>query len=518
MVANKKIISIFAVLLISLSAVFSQAAVNRASELIEKNLVIADYDKAYYYSLFILRFYGSDEIPFEHLSSIKKAVKAQADNLANQKNWTGLEQMKTDLESAPEAVLNELSAAFSKYDSYKKIQEEERIKKLAEEQALIQKIKDEEAALAQKETFQASETSSPEPAVEKPAKHNQAAPQYQPVPQQIIVQNKTDNSQVEKLLKQFEESRKQDQEKLREQEEARIAQEKHNQEMTQLMMEEFSKTISSNSRSNTMVIIVLIIVFMIIMFVIFIVIYLVIRSQKIQTEQLHATMETMHAMRTISATTQNLQIGLENAASNKLLLGSSDMPNLEGNPEAKELQDLINKCKEYGAQIDNATNRKNVSARVAELVFKISCEMGNSQVDSMLHYAAAFVYDIGFLSIDTSILRSEILSKDQFETLKTHAQAGINMVFFVPEKYRQLFQDAVSKHHENLDGSGYPQNLSAKEIPYIARLLHVVESYIALISRRSYKKTIDTESAIHELKKEADHYDQEIVDALSAVI
>lgn len=515
MVANKKIISIFAVLLISLSAVFSQAAVNRASELIEKNLVIADYDKAYYYSLFILRFYGSDEIPFEHLSSIKKAVKAQADNLANQKNWTGLEQMKTDLESAPEAVLNELSAAFSKYDSYKKIQEEERIKKLAEEQALIQKIKDEEAALAQKETFQASETSSPEPAVEKPAKHNQAAPQYQPVPQQIIVQNKTDNSQVEKLLKQFEESRKQDQEKLREQEEARIAQEKHNQEMTQLMMEEFSKTISSNSRSNTMVIIVLIIVFMIIMFVIFIVIYLVIRSQKIQTEQLHATMETMQAMRTISASTQTL---LGSTPINKFLPGNSDSPNLEGNPEAKELQDLINKCKEYGAQIDNATNRKNVSARVADLVFKISCKMGNSQVDSILHYAAAFVYDIGFLSIDTSILRSEILSKDQFETLKTHAQAGINMVFFVPEKYRQLFQDAVSKHHENLDGSGYPQNLSAKEIPYIARLLHVVESYIALISRRSYKKTIDTESAIHELKKEADHYDQEIVEALSAVI
>jgi len=91
-------------------------------------------------------------------------------------------------------------------------------------------------------------------------------------------------------------------------------------------------------------------------------------------------------------------------------------------------------------------------------------------------------------------------------------------VFFVEERYRDLFKDGVSKHHENLDGTGYPFALKGDAIPYIARALRVAESYIALISSREYRQIRDRDAAITELKAHPNQYDQDIVAAIDAIV
>ena len=186
--------------------------------------------------------------------------------------------------------------------------------------------------------------------------------------------------------------------------------------------------------------------------------------------------------------------------------------------EKKELADLAQKCREIGAKIDAATGRKNNSKNVAEMVFKLAQEMGVAQYEATLFFSVAMVYDIGFLEVDASLLQATSLTEDQKFEIRNHVKQGLAALSFVPEKYMSVFADGVLMHHENMDGSGYPEGLSGSRIPYIARLIRVAESFVALISRRNYREIFDKESAVAELRSSPGLYDSEIVDVLETII
>jgi len=69
-----------------------------------------------------------------------------------------------------------------------------------------------------------------------------------------------------------------------------------------------------------------------------------------------------------------------------------------------------------------------------------------------------------------------------------------------------------------MDGTGYPSGLKGTEIPQIAKIIHVVETFISLISRRSYREIFDKESAVQELKNHPELYDKEIVEILDSIV
>jgi len=186
--------------------------------------------------------------------------------------------------------------------------------------------------------------------------------------------------------------------------------------------------------------------------------------------------------------------------------------------EKKELADLALKCQEIGTLIDQATNRKNNSKNVAEMVFKIVQEMGMPQYEATLFFAVSMVYDVGFLEIDRKLLQEQNLNEEQKFEIRNHVKQGLAQLSFVPEKYMPVFADGVLMHHENMDGSGYPEGLAGTHIPYIARLIHVCESFVALISRRNYREIFDKESAVEELRKKQGLYDPEIVEILDRII
>ena len=198
---------------------------------------------------------------------------------------------------------------------------------------------------------------------------------------------------------------------------------------------------------------------------------------------------------------------------------TASLPDVElTDSEHQELKKLAAKCREIGAKIDIYTSRKNNSKNVSEMVFKIANGLELNSYESMLYFCASMVYDIGFLSVNSALLTSESLTDEEKYEIRNHVKLGVDKIDFVPEKYRSVFLDAILMHHENMDGSGYPGGIEGEKIPLIARIIHVVESFIALISRRNYRGIFDKESAIKELRARPNFYDQKIVDVLDSLV
>lgn len=186
--------------------------------------------------------------------------------------------------------------------------------------------------------------------------------------------------------------------------------------------------------------------------------------------------------------------------------------------DEEELKQLAVKCEEIGQQIDNVTGRKNNSKNVSELVYKLSVQLGLPQGMAMLNFCAGMIYDAGFLAIDPDLLVATQLTEEEKAAMKEHVNLAEKHLEFVPKKYWSVFEDAATKHHENIDGTGYPHGLKGDEIPQIARLIRVAESYVSLSSKRSYRGAMDKETAVNTLKEQPGFYDQEVVDALDKLV
>jgi len=143
---------------------------------------------------------------------------------------------------------------------------------------------------------------------------------------------------------------------------------------------------------------------------------------------------------------------------------------------------------------------------------------GLPQGEAMLYFCASMVYDVGFLNIPEEIMTAETLTDEQRAVLKDHVNRAEKSLEFVPKKYWQTFDDASRYHHENMDGSGYPKGLKREEIPQVARLIRVCESYISLTNKRSYREIYDKETAIEKLREKPNFYDPDVIDVLESII
>ena len=298
-------------------------------------------------------------------------------------------------------------------------------------------------------------------------------------------------------------------------------------------MSEASRSIAEASRksekSNHMVLVAVLIICVVLVLV-FVVVILAIRAaakaNALQSMQFTETLKLVQGM-----TQQNSQLllgnvtdlqglagpGLRSAGSSRW--GVDALPAPEMSEEDKEeLKVLAVKCEELGAKIDGVSRRKNNSKNVSELVYKLSIALGLNQNTSMVYFCAAMVYDAGFLSVPEDLLVASNLTEEQKDEIKKHVLNSGEYFDFVPKKYRQIFEDASESHHENEDGSGYPKGLKGEDIPQIAKLIHVVESYNSLISRRNYRQIKDKETAIAELLSKTNLYDEAVVKALDSIV
>ena len=123
---------------------------------------------------------------------------------------------------------------------------------------------------------------------------------------------------------------------------------------------------------------------------------------------------------------------------------------------------------------------------------------------------AAYLHDIGKLEISKELLnKREKLSQSEFNILRQHPTLGADLVSNI--KDFNAVEPIIKYHHEKYDGTGYPCNLKGDEIPYLARILTIVDSFDAMTSKRPYNIRKDYNQAIVELKKCAGiHFDADL--------
>lgn len=123
---------------------------------------------------------------------------------------------------------------------------------------------------------------------------------------------------------------------------------------------------------------------------------------------------------------------------------------------------------------------------------------------------AAYLHDIGKLEISKEILnKREKLSQSEFNILKQHPTLGADLISNIKDFH--AVEPIIKYHHEKYDGTGYPSNLKGDEIPYLARILTIVDSFDAMTSKRPYNIRKDYNQGIVELKKCAGtHFDREL--------
>ncbi|MDH4028879.1 MAG: GAF domain-containing protein, partial [Nitrospirota bacterium] len=181
------------------------------------------------------------------------------------------------------------------------------------------------------------------------------------------------------------------------------------------------------------------------------------------------------------------------------------------------------KSREFRAIVNNmeallnakSTHKKN--GDVTDLVYGIAKNMGFSENDAVQALYASSLYDLGMARIDKSILmKKEALSSFEQRIIKTHT-LGADLIRHMET------DDTVNKgilhHHENYDGSGYPDGLKGEEIPLISRILSVADTYTAMTSDRPYRKAFRNKEAVKEIQAGAGkQFDPLVVEAFTRTV
>lgn len=155
---------------------------------------------------------------------------------------------------------------------------------------------------------------------------------------------------------------------------------------------------------------------------------------------------------------------------------------------------------------------------VSNLAYHIAKEL-HLEYDICYELAkAGMLHDIGKLRLSDYLYgRDEnTLAIEEMKYIQMHSTYGYEIL---KEKgYSDFVSESVLYHHENFDGSGYPDNLKEFEIPIGARILRVCDVFAALISDRPYRSAFDVDAAVELMIEEVKNFDMEVFLAFMRVV
>ena len=131
---------------------------------------------------------------------------------------------------------------------------------------------------------------------------------------------------------------------------------------------------------------------------------------------------------------------------------------------------------------------------------------------------AAMLHDIGKIGVSGKILNKPgKLTREEFVHIRKHPETGYTILKPIHQLNESL--EAILHHHEKYDGTGYPSGLRGSEIPVLARIIAVADTYDAMTSARSYRPEISHKDAIAEMERvKGKQLDPEIVDIFIKLI
>ncbi len=126
------------------------------------------------------------------------------------------------------------------------------------------------------------------------------------------------------------------------------------------------------------------------------------------------------------------------------------------------------------------------SVNVATIGSLFARNIGLNEKDMKSFCTGMLLHDLGKTKISSSIINKKgSLTEEEFEKIKMHPEMGAKLLKESESSFKDEYV-VILQHHENCDGSGYPYGLKKDEIHYVARLVHIIDMYDALTTRRSY--------------------------------
>ncbi|HWP33751.1 MAG TPA: HD-GYP domain-containing protein, partial [Solirubrobacterales bacterium] len=142
------------------------------------------------------------------------------------------------------------------------------------------------------------------------------------------------------------------------------------------------------------------------------------------------------------------------------------------------------------------------SAAVARYSRAIAQRAGYSRREEELVHIAALLHDIGKFILPDRILKANVpLTDEDWMLIRRHPQQGARVVSSL-DGYGPV-AEIILAHHERIDGKGYPRGLIGDEIPELARIISVADTYDVMTARDSYRQPISAHDAMQELRRVA---------------
>lgn len=134
---------------------------------------------------------------------------------------------------------------------------------------------------------------------------------------------------------------------------------------------------------------------------------------------------------------------------------------------------------------------ENVATIVCNLCHKLRLPKGFTEYCTI----CAYLHDIGKLFIPSEILQKPAqLTDEEYETMKKHTTLGYKLC--IKDTKLRPYHAGAYYHHECLDGTGYPQGLVKKDIPFEAQIIKVADEYEAIVNKRQYKSHVGISDAL----------------------
>lgn len=143
---------------------------------------------------------------------------------------------------------------------------------------------------------------------------------------------------------------------------------------------------------------------------------------------------------------------------------------------------------------------KDHSIRMKTLAYNFAKYLGLSDSELDRLSLLATLHDIGKITISENILKKkDKLTEKEWEIIKTHSEKGYKIASSSEEF--AIIADEIYAHHERWDGNGYPRGLSEESIPYLARIISIIDAFDVMTHDRTYRKAMSKKEALAEIKR-----------------
>ena len=177
---------------------------------------------------------------------------------------------------------------------------------------------------------------------------------------------------------------------------------------------------------------------------------------------------------------------------------------------------IYNLDKNIKYQLSVLDNLDAITKRHSENVGNLTCRICEylrlNKTFTVHATICGYLHDIGKMFIPKEILtKPTSLTNEEFEIMKTHTTRGYE--FCMKDLQLRPYAEGALYHHEALNGTGYPQGLTKKDIPFVARIIRVADEYDALVTKRHYTTHINISKTLEDMIKDAqpDDYKKTIV-------